>query len=133
MWKIAAILMMLVVLVAACGTSPSGVPTVQPAVQPTTAPTGQAGNQPASMPAEVEVKIASFAFAPPSVTVKAGTTVKWTNEDTVSHTITADDGSWGSGSLGKGQSFSQVFTQAGTFTYYCTIHPSMKGTVVVTQ
>ena len=120
-WKATTILMLLAVLVAACGTTPSGVPTVRPGAQPT------------GVPAEVEVKIASFAFAPPSVTVKAGTTVKWTNEDTVSHTITADDGSWGSGSLGKGQSFSQVFTQAGTFTYYCTIHPSMKGTVVVTQ
>jgi plastocyanin len=51
----------------------------------------------------------------------------------VSHTITADNGSWDSGSLGKGQSFSQVFTQAGTFTYHCAVHPSMKGTVVVTQ
>jgi len=85
------------------------------------------------VPAEVEVKIASFAFDPSSVTVKQGATVKWTNEDSASHTITADDGSWDSGSLGKGKSFSQVFTQAGTFTYHCTIHPTMKGTVVVTQ
>jgi plastocyanin len=133
MWKVAVILMLLAVLVATCGTTSSGAPTVQPGVQPTTATTTQPGNQPTGVPAEVEIKIASFAFDPSSVTVKVGATVKWTNEDSASHTITADDGSWDSGSLGKGKSFSQVFTQAGTFTYHCTIHPSMKGTVVVTQ
>jgi len=131
--KIIAALMLVAVLVAACGSGSSAAPTVQPGVQPTTAPTTQPGNQPTSVPAEVEVKIAGFAFDPASVTVKVGTTVKWTNQDSAAHTVTADDGSWNSGSLAKGQSFSQVFTQAGTYTYQCTVHPSMKGTVVVTQ
>ena len=133
MWKVAVLLTLLAVLVAACGTSPSGAPTTQPGAQPTAVPTTQPANQPASAPAEVEVKIAGFAFEPASVTVKAGTTIKWINEDSASHTVAADDGSWDSGSLAKGQSFSKDFTQAGTFTYLCTIHPSMKGTVVVTQ
>ena len=138
--KIVAVLMLVAVLVAACGGTSSVAPTVQPttaptqpANQPATVPTTQPANQPTSAPAEVEVKIAGFAFDPASVTVKVGTTVKWINQDSAAHTVTADDGSWNSGSLAKGQSFSQVFTQAGTYTYQCTVHPSMKGTVVVTQ
>jgi hypothetical protein len=50
----------------------------------------------------------------------------------VAHTVTADDGSWGSSTLGQGATYSQVFTSPGTYTYHCAIHPSMKGTVVVT-
>jgi plastocyanin len=61
-----------------------------------------------------------------------GTTVKWTNKDNVPHTVTSATGDWDSGQLSNGQSFSHTFTQAGTFAYQCTVHPTMKGTITVT-
>lgn len=79
------------------------------------------------------VNIANFAFTPPSLTVPAGTTVTWTNNDTTTHTVTADNKSFDSGALNPGKTFTFTFTQAGTFTYKCTIHPMMTGTIVVTQ
>ncbi len=79
-----------------------------------------------------EVSIANFAFSPDTLTVKAGTTVKWTNNDTTTHTVTADDTSFDSGNLDPGKSFSFTFKQAGTFSYHCSIHPTMKAKIVVT-
>jgi plastocyanin len=78
------------------------------------------------------VTISVSAFRPDAITVSAGTTITWTNEDPVAHTVTADDGSWDSGSLARGATFSHTFEAAGTYAYHCTIHPGMKGTVVVT-
>jgi plastocyanin len=63
--------------------------------------------------------------------VAVGTTVTWTNNDTTAHTSTADNGQWSSGSLAPGQSFSTMMSTSGTFTYHCTIHPGMVGTVTV--
>jgi len=80
-----------------------------------------------------QVKIAGFAFAPASITVKVGTTVTWTNQDSAPHTVTADDGSFTSGDLATGATFSQTFAKAGTYPYHCNFHSSMKGTVTVTQ
>jgi plastocyanin len=64
--------------------------------------------------------------------VARGTTVTWTNQDAMAHTVTADDGSWGSGPLGPGTTYSHVFTSPGTYTYHCAFHPFMTGTVMVT-
>ncbi|HZU14027.1 MAG TPA: cupredoxin family copper-binding protein [Chloroflexota bacterium] len=80
------------------------------------------------------VTIRNFAFAPATLTIAAGTTVTWMNADSVAHTSTSDPGdamSWDSGSISPGSSFSLTFTQAGTFTYHCSIHPFMKGTIIV--
>lgn len=77
-------------------------------------------------------QIANFAFSPATLTVKVGTTVTWTNTDTAAHTVTADDGSFNSSRLATGATFQQAFATAGTFTYHCAIHSSMKGTVTVT-
>ena len=77
------------------------------------------------------MSIANFAFAPASVTVAVGTTVTWTNIDSAGHTVTADDGSFKSGTLGKGGTFSQTFATAGTFTYHCAFHSSMKASITV--
>lgn len=80
------------------------------------------------------VMIKDFAYSPASITVKVGDTVTWTNEDSMAHTVTADDGVANgpdSESLGKGDSYSFKFTKAGTYTYHCTPHPYMKGTVTV--
>jgi plastocyanin len=80
---------------------------------------------------EAEIEIEDFAFNAASVTIKAGTTVKWSNKDDVQHDVKGDDGSWGSVPLNKGDDFTFIFTQAGTYTYHCSFHPSMKGTIVV--
>jgi plastocyanin len=77
------------------------------------------------------VRIADFAFAPDSSDVKVGDSLKWTNQDGTTHTVTADDGAFDSGNLAGGKSFSFTFDQAGTFAYHCKIHQSMTGTVVV--
>jgi plastocyanin len=77
------------------------------------------------------VSIAGFAFAPTAITVAAGSTVTWTNSDSTGHTVTADDGTFKSAKLGGGATFSQTFAKAGTFTYHCSIHSSMTGTVTV--
>ena len=77
------------------------------------------------------VTIAHFAFTPQTLTVPAGTSVTWTNQDAVAHTATADDGSWDSGSLAQGSSYTRRFDTPGTYTYHCAIHPYMTGTIVV--
>ena len=78
-----------------------------------------------------KVSIANMAFSPASITVTAGTMVTWTNNDNMTHTVTADDGSYDSGNIVTGNGFSKTFTVAGTYAYHCTIHPSMTGTVIV--
>jgi LPXTG-motif cell wall-anchored protein len=77
------------------------------------------------------VSIQGFAFHPPTITVSVGDTVTWTNQDSAEHTATASDGSFDTGTLRKGQSGSHTFTRAGTFSYICSIHPFMHGTVEV--
>jgi plastocyanin len=70
-------------------------------------------------------------FDPATVTIKTGESVTWTNEDSVTHTVVGDNGEFQSGDLADGATFSFTFDTAGTYTYHCSIHPSMKGTVVV--
>jgi plastocyanin len=77
------------------------------------------------------VTIQGFAFHPGAITVSVGDTVTWANHDSADHTATASDGSFDTGTLGRGQSGSHTFTRAGTFSYVCSIHPNMHGTVVV--
>lgn len=72
-----------------------------------------------------------FSFQPASITVNVGDSVTWTNADEAPHSATADEGSFDTGTFGKGESRSHQFTEAGTFTYFCRPHPSMKGTVRV--
>ena len=78
-----------------------------------------------------QVTIQNFSFSPASVTVKVGDTVTWTNQDSTTHTVVADNGEFKSGNLGNGATFSFTFSTAGTFAYHCSIHSTMKGTVVV--
>lgn len=80
------------------------------------------------------VTIQNFAFAPQTLTISVGTSVTWTNLDAAPHTSTSDPNSavsWNSGSLGTNGSYSFTFTQTGTFTYHCAIHPFMQGSIVV--
>jgi plastocyanin len=76
------------------------------------------------------VSISGFAFGPAALTVPVGTTVRWTNQDNVAHTATADDRSW-DGSVSSGGTFEFTFSSPGTFPYFCKIHPTMTATVTV--
>lgn len=79
------------------------------------------------------VTISNFAFSPKTITIKKGTTVTWTNQDSVRHTVTGVKGGPSSQLFGKGETYSYTFTDAGTFDYYCKPHPYMKGTIIVTE
>jgi hypothetical protein len=70
-------------------------------------------------------------FSPGSVTIAVGDTVTWNNTGQAPHNATADDGSFKTPTIENGQSASHTFSQAGTFSYICTIHPQMKGTIRV--
>ena len=78
--------------------------------------------------------MSNIQFSPASVTIKVGQTVKWVNEDSVDHNVTATGGAkFASDNFGKGGSYTFKATKAGTIKYVCTIHPGMEGTIVVTK
>jgi amicyanin len=90
-----------------------------------------ASNGPA-LAEDATIKIANFTFDPPTLTVKAGTTVTWVNADDIPHLVTQKDGKFHSSALDTNDKFSQTFSTAGTVEYYCAIHPKMTGKIVVT-
>jgi plastocyanin len=97
---------------------------------PTTPTTGGSGNgTPVTIPAGAETK-GSAAYVPNPVTITAGAAVTWKNTDNTTHTTTSDTGVF-NGSLAPGASYSYTFPTKGTFTYHCSIHPGMVGTVTV--
>jgi plastocyanin len=131
-----------------CATSQPGVqprptatstPTETPAPLPTATPTASATATPLPLlmatptPAAmlISATIQNVAFSPNPITIAPGSMVTWTNQDVVTHTVTAD-GSWGSSTLGPGGAYSHVFTSPGSYSYHCAIHLYMMGTVVVT-
>jgi plastocyanin len=120
--RAAALLVPLVLAVAACSGSATPVPAATAAAPAATSAPAAAGDT---------VTIANFSFQPATITVPVGTTVTWTNDDSASHTVTADDGSFTSESLGQGATFTRAFPAAGTFAYHCRIHPSMTAVVTV--
>ena len=79
----------------------------------------------------VDVKIDNFSFLPATITIPAGTTVKWTNRDDIPHTVVNDDQRFESKALDTDQSYSYTFTKPGTYSYFCSIHPEMTGKVIV--
>lgn len=105
----------------------------QSASQPTPTTTTESSS-PSAATSATAVSIKNFAFNPATVTVKKGTTVTWTNEDSASHTVTSDSGSvLQRESLSSGKSFSFTFNIVGNFPYHCSIHPNMQGTITVTE
>jgi tyrosinase len=82
---------------------------------------------------EAMVEIGDLFFAPDMLEVDSGTTVTWTNNGVLPHTVTADDGSFDSGQLDSGATFSQTFSTAGTFAYHCEFHDEMVATVMVSE
>ena len=78
-----------------------------------------------------KIEMANFAFSPALLTIPVGSSVTWKNTDGATHTTTSRDELWQSGRLGTGEEFSVVFDEAGEFTFFCRIHPSMTGTITV--
>lgn len=94
--------------------------------------TAAAPPQGASSAPEASVTIADFKYAPATLTVPAGTTVRFRNDDSDAHTVTAGDGTFDSGGLDPHGIYQRTFNEPGTYRYVCAIHPWMKGTIVVT-
>jgi plastocyanin len=92
-------------------------------------PRVEANDQPSA--AAADVKIDNFSFAPQTVTVAVGTTVTWTNRDDIPHTVVSTDGVFKSKVRDTDEKFSYTFTKAGTYPYFCSVHPKMTGKVVV--
>jgi len=78
-----------------------------------------------------EVKIDNFSFGPATITVTVGTTVTWINRDDIPHTVVSDDKLFKSKALDTDDQFSFTFTKAGTYGYFCSLHPKMTGKVIV--
>lgn len=121
-YKILIPISLVALLAAGCGKSAPSIPATNPPA---------ATNQNQSTTANVTIN--NFAFSPANLTVKQGTTVTWTNNDSVAHTIIGDSGGPSSGTLGNGSSYSFTYSQPGTYPYHCGIHPNMTGTITVTQ
>jgi plastocyanin len=126
----------LLTFLAACGGSTGTSGSTNPTATATTAvstPTSGNSTPTATTPSgnAPSVSIANFSFSPATLSVSVGTKVTWTNNDSVTHTVTADQGAFDSSHLSPGSSFSFTFSKAGTYTYHCNIHASMKATVIV--
>lgn len=77
------------------------------------------------------VTISNFAFSPANLSIKAGDSVVFINQDSAPHTATADNGSFDTGNLGRGAQATLTFNAPGTFSYFCAIHPMMKGSITI--
>jgi plastocyanin len=88
------------------------------------------GAVPAARAEDIEVKIDNFTFAPQVLTVKAGTTVTWINQDDIPHTVVST-GHFRSKPLDTGDKFTFRFTTAGSFAYFCSLHPHMQASITV--
>jgi plastocyanin len=114
----------------ACSGSTSTDSTTAPTT--TTAIAAAPTTEPALTSGAAEVDIVNFSFNEAETTVKVGDTVSWTNsENGIQHTTTANEGLWASGALDSGGVFEFTFTEPGTYSYFCSIHPSMTGTITV--
>jgi plastocyanin len=126
---------------AACGdggsdSTSSEVETTPPASEESSDEAGSTESEPApsgEASKSEKVDIVEFTYQPDPVVVQVGGKVVWQNQDTAPHTATADDGSFDTGTIEKGKLGSETFKEAGTFTYFCEIHPTMKGTVEVVE
>jgi len=92
-------------------------------------PSVTANDQPSA--ATAEVKIDNFSFGPQTLTIPVGATVTWTNRDDIPHTVVSTDGVFKSKVRDTDETFSYTFTKAGTYPYFCSIHPKMTGQVMV--
>ncbi len=117
-WIIGALI--LVVLISGC-TSESATAPTQKATPPVATPPPPTD--------KAQVQNIDFSFFPAEVTIVKGGTVTWSQKDSDSHTVTGDG--FSSNKLSQGQTYSHTFNEAGTYDYWCTIHASMRGKVIV--
>jgi plastocyanin len=82
-------------------------------------------------PGSTQVSMPGKSFSPGTLTINAGQTVTWTNNDSMAHTVTSNDGLFDSGNMVSGATFSFTFNTAGTYNYYCAYHGGMTGKVIV--
>lgn len=108
----------------------TGLAVAQASAPPVVVADASAAPSPAPAPATV-VHIKDLAFAPATVTIKAGDTVRFVQDDETAHTVTAADKSFDSGNLDRHATWSHMFAAAGTYEYMCSYHTYMKGTVIV--
>ncbi len=144
-------LLVMAILISGCVSTPTTTPTATPTETPTAVITETATatetqtatmtatqtavmtTTPATTGSTASVDIKNFMFTPGTLNVTSGTTVIWTNDDTVPHTVTSVAGVFDSRSINPGATYSYTFNQTGSFEYGCTIHPSIPhGTIVVT-
>ncbi len=132
--KILSIILIIVVLLVAGGIlfyalgTPTSTQTTNTNSQPATQTTGTGS----STPETYNVNIQNFAFSPSTMNIAKGDTITWTNDDSVPHTVTSDFGSeLDSSSISSGQTYTHTFNTAGTFTYHCNFHTTMKATITV--
>ena len=112
--------------------TPGMVPgTVQPGTTITPMPGVPTGPTPGAPMTSSSVSAKDNVFDPATITVQPGTTVRWVNNGQHPHTVTARDGSFDSGNIAPGGSFTHTFSTAGAVRYYCKLHKGMEGTVVV--
>src|SRR5262245_34518991 len=113
-------------LATACGSSNSATPS---SPTPTPQPSTSSGTA-VAIPSGAR-SLGTAGYVPNPIAVSVGTAVTWTNNDSIAHTVTSNNGVFNSGTLGPGQNFSFTFQSAGTFQYHCTFHAGMVGSVVV--
>ena len=92
-------------------------------------PSVTASDQPSA--SNAEVKIDNFSFTPQTITIPVGATVTWTNRDDIPHTVVSTDGVFKSKVRDTDEKFSYTFSKAGTYPYFCSVHPKMTGKIVV--
>jgi plastocyanin len=132
---IAAMLLGTMLLLTACGEGDSG-STSSGEEAATAPPTESSASEPAPSgeAARAEkVEIVDFTYDPDPVVVQVGGKVTWLNQDSAPHTATADNGSFDTGTLEQGKLKAETFKAAGTYTYFCEVHPTMHGTVEVVE
>jgi plastocyanin len=93
--------------------------------------TTRAATPAALPPAPAEVKIDNFTFTPATLKVPVGTAVTWTNHDDIPHNVVSDDKSIKSKALDTDEKFTFTFAKPGSYAYFCSLHPKMRGTIVV--
>jgi plastocyanin len=121
------------IVLAACGGAAGGKSAAGNGMAGMVTPPAASNGGKASTPVATNaVSITNFAFSPAAITVTVGSTVVWTNNDSVQHDITFDGGGIASSVLNQNDTFSHTFPTAGTYHYTCSIHPFMHGTVIVT-
>jgi plastocyanin len=130
---ISAIALVATLVLAGCAGDTGGASPAPATPEPATPGAPSAACSTGGGSAAVAAQIRGFAFTPNPLAVKVGDIVGWTNADSVAHTVTMDDGSCTTGSLGEGATGLLVFEVPGTYPFHCRFHPSMTGTVEVTE